>query len=339
MYSNESKIRRVIAAAIATAITMGATTYSGVMCNSMEAARAFKFEIIEGSLDPMTFETVTTPTTTSTTTEAIGTTVTTATPTTSVVTTTTTEGTSETNTTLRTTDVVTSMKATEMTEEASTEAFVETSVETSYTTYIETSSTMDGTSTTPGTTEAPREYVVYKESTKYIHRSTCRWCNDECIEITSTAGFEARACSECKPDMEIVTPYVEPKTSTTIAVTDYEYIILCNLVAGEYGSDWVSTYDKGAVVATVIHRMQEGTRWTNGADATIYNVIAAPYQYDGKYLANEYSSRVTQSCKDAVTYALNNMDAYDYYSNPDGTSVYMINSFYGDGRYNWFRHS
>jgi hypothetical protein len=192
------------------------------------------------------------------------------------------------------------------------------------------------------TTEAPREYVVYKPSTHYIHTSKCKWCNSECYEISSTEGIEARKCSECNPDMEIITPYEEPAPATTdtaIAVTDYEYIILCNLVAGEYGSDWVSTYDKGAVVATVIHRMWEGTRWTNGASASIYNVIAAPYQYDGKYLSGSYSSRVTQSCKDAVTYALNNISAYDYYTNPDGTTVYMINSFRGDGTYNWFRCS
>ena len=187
--------------------------------------------------------------------------------------------------------------------------------------------------------EPVEEYVVYKPNTHYIHNSSCRWCDDTCIAIDSTDGIEARSCSDCNPDMEIVTPYEEPTpsyTGTAIAVTDYEYIILCNLVAGEYGSDWVSTYDKGAVVATVIHRMWEGTRWTDGNTASIYNVIAAPYQYDGKYLSGSYTSSVTQSCKDAVTYALNNIDAYEYYTNPDGTTVYMINSFYGSGGYNWF---
>lgn len=187
--------------------------------------------------------------------------------------------------------------------------------------------------------EPVEEYVVYKPNTHYIHNSSCRWCDDTCITIDSTDGIEARSCSDCNPDMEIVTPYEEPTpsyTGTAIAVTDYEYIILCNLVAGEYGSDWVSTYDKGAVVATVIHRMWEGTRWTDGASSSIYNVIAAPYQYDGKYLSGSYTSSVTQSCKDAVTYALNNIDAYEYYTNPDGTTVYMINSFYGSGGYNWF---
>lgn len=262
--------------------------------------------------------------------------------------TTTTANTTERSTTtkttfLSTTDVVTSTITLEVTEpvtEAQTEVYIETPVETN-----EPEPEDIPEETEPPieeTTEDVREFVVYKPSTHYIHTSGCRWRNSECYEITSTEGIEARKCSECNPDMDIITPYEEPVTSTTntaISVTDYEYIILCNLVAGEYGSDWVSTYDKGAVVATVIHRMWEGTRWTNGAPASIYNVIAAPYQYDGKYLSGSYSSRVTQSCKDAVTYALNNIGDYDYYTNPDGTTVYMINSFYGDGTYNWFRCS
>lgn len=262
--------------------------------------------------------------------------------TTSAITGTTTMTTTATTTSTSTsTDVVTSTTYSEMTStteettvitEAPTEEVIETPVEVCE------------------STEAPREYVVYKPITHYIHKNTCHWCNSECYEIDSTEGLEARACSECNPDMDIITPYTPPQpttptpnttttTDTVIAVTDYEYTILCNLVAGEYGSDWVSTYDKGAVVATVIHRVWEGTRWTGGLDGTIYNVIAAPYQYDGKYLSSSYSSKVTESCKEAVTYALNNMSAYDYYTNPDGTSVYMINSFCGDGKYNWFRHS
>lgn len=251
-------------------------------------------------------------------------------------TTTTETSTTTTTTVLSTTDVVTSLTTSEVTQpvtEAQTEEIIETPVDAEEATEPE---------QVQETTEAPREYVVYKASTHYIHKNTCRWCNDECVEIDSTEGLEVRKCTECNPDMDIITPYEEPTpsmTNTAIAVTDYEYIILCNLVAGEYGSDWVSIYDKGAVVATVIHRLWEGTRWTNGAPATIYNVIAAPNQYDGKYLSGSYSSKVTQSCKDAVTYALNNIGAYDYYTNPNGTTVYMINSFYGDGKYNWFRCS
>ena len=316
--------KKAVACTIAAALSVCATTYSGhvkyrrmAVTNAPTYVRAAGPTVLDG-LVPLSFTGTTSTSTTSTTTF------------------TTTATTTETSKTLSTTDVVTSTTTSEVTQsvtEAPTEEVIETPVETSE---------PDTIVEAEPTTEAPREYVVYKPSTHYIHKNTCHWCNSECYEISSTEGIEARKCSECNPDMEIITPYEEPAptmTSTAIQVTDYEYVILCNLVAGEYGSDWVSTYDKGAVAATVIHRMWEGTRWTNGAPATIYNVIAAPYQYDGKYLSGSYSSRVTQSCKDAVTYALNNIGAYDYYTNPDGTSVYMINSFCGDGTYNWFRCS
>ena len=330
-FIKSKQFKKGVACVTAAALSVGATTYSGhVKYHKMAAsANPKNAEVID--LDelivPLSFtghaETEIPTTTTTCITTTSFTTATTSTETATSTTTTMNETT--TTTTLSTTDVVTSTTTSEVTEpviEAQTEEVIETPVEVCE------------------PTEAPREYVVYKPSTHYIHKNTCRWYNSECYEIDSTEGLEARKCSECNPDMAIITPYQEPAPATTdtaIAVTDYEYIILCNLVAGEYGSDWVSTYDKGAVVATVIHRMWEGTRWTGGAPATIYNVIAAPYQYDGKYLSGSYSSKVTQSCKDAVTYALNNIGDYDYYTNPNGTSVYMINSFYGDGTYNWFR--
>ena len=327
--------KKAIAIAVAAACSVGATTYSGHIKYrkmSVSPAQYVKAEamISDSVLVPLSFIESTTTSVTSM--------ISTASTSTFTTTTTTTETASSITTNLSTTDVVTSTTTSEVTQpvtEAPTEEVIETPVETSEPSTIEEESVET-------TTEAPREYVVYKPSTHYIHKNTCHWCNSECVEISSTEGIEARKCTECNPDMEIVTPYEEPAptmTSTAIQVTDYEYVILCNLVAGEYGSDWVSTYDKGAVVATVIHRLWEGTRWTGGQPASIYNVIAAPYQYDGKYLSGSYAWNVTQSCKDAVTYALNNISAYDYYTNPDGTSVYMINSFYGDGTHNWFRCS
>ena len=179
------------------------------------------------------------------------------------------------------------------------------------------------------------ETVVFKPSTKYVHRSMCHWVDDTCYDVTSDDGITAYVCSECNPDID-VTVLEKPVSnipSTVIEVTEYEYISLCNLVAGEYGSDWVSVYDKGAVVACVIHRMWDG-RW-GGTD--IISVINAPGQFDAKYCASYYTSKVTQSCKDAVTYALNNMDDYEYYVDPWGTSHYNIMSFWGDGTYNYFR--
>lgn len=57
-----------------------------------------------------------------------------------------------------------------------------------------------------------REFVVYKPSTHYVHRSTCHWVDSTCYEIEDTNGLEARKCTECNPDIEIVTPYVVETT-------------------------------------------------------------------------------------------------------------------------------
>lgn len=63
------------------------------------------------------------------------------------------------------------------------------------------------------TVEMPIEtYFVYKPSTYYVHTNECRWFDNSCYEITDTNGIEARKCSECNPEIEIATEYVEPVT-------------------------------------------------------------------------------------------------------------------------------
>lgn len=345
---SKSKYVKAVAMSLVVTMSIGGLTYTGPY-KALKAKQQVKAEENIIQLKPMSFKFVDDI--------AVTTTTTTSTSVTATTCTTSTNGASTTHEGegIRTSVVVTSTTTTEtttqpVTEAASTEEVIETTEE-KVDEVVEPKKApevdevkVEETTEAESKPDTEEEKVTYyfKPSTHYIHRDSCHWCNDECIPITSTEGIEARICTECNPDINVITPYQEPTPATTdtaIAVTDYEYIILCNLVAGEYGSDSVSVYDKGAVVATVIHRLNEGTRWTNGAPASIYNVIAAPYQYDGKYLAGYYGSNVTESCKEAVTYALNNMSAYDYYCNPDGTSIYMINSFYGDGRYNWFRHA
>lgn len=176
------------------------------------------------------------------------------------------------------------------------------------------------------------EYIVYKPSTHYVHRSTCHWFNDECIPITSTEGLEARLCTECNADIEIVTQYEEPQPVANNSgytslnyITDVERIYLCNTVGAEYGSDWVPLYDKACVVATVMNRVHDGG-WTNGLPSTIYNVLTAPYQYNPAYAVGYYRYNVTQSCIDAVEYYFEHMNDFPHYT-----------SFYGDGTYNYFR--
>jgi hypothetical protein len=175
------------------------------------------------------------------------------------------------------------------------------------------------------------EYIVYKPSTHYVHRSTCHWFNSECVPITSTEGLEARICTECNPDIEIVTQYQEPQPVANNSgytslnyITDTERIYLCNTVGSEYGSDWVPLYDKACVVATVMNRVHDGG-WSDGLPSTIYNVLTARYQYNPAYAVGYYRKNVTQSCIDAVEYYFEHMDQFPHYT-----------SFWGDGTYNHF---
>ena len=53
--------------------------------------------------------------------------------------------------------------------------------------------------------------IVFKPSTHYLHRATCHWVTKECYEVTSTNDIEARICTECNPDIEVVNEYKEPE--------------------------------------------------------------------------------------------------------------------------------
>jgi len=107
-------------------------------------------------------------------------------------------------------------------------------------------------------------------------------------------------------------------------ITEEERIFLCNTVGTEWGSDWVSLYDKAMVVDTVMTRVEEGC-WTNGLESTVYNVLTAPNQYNPEYAEPWYHDNVTQSCIDAVEYYFQHRDDFPHYT-----------SFYGDGVENHF---
>ena len=230
----------------------------------------------------------------------------------------------------------------------SVDAETTTSSSTTSTTVKETTTTTSATTTTTSTTVAttttttPREYIVYKPSTHYVHKNTCRWFDSTCKEITSTDGLECRRCSECNADIEIIKEYIPPVTKTTTIttqktvinngghyacnfITDTERIYLCNIVGSEYGADWVSLYDKALVVATVMNRYYDGG-WTGGRPNTIYNVITAPYQYSTAYAVPYYRYNVTQSCIDAVDYYFMHRSEFPH-----------VTSYWGDGRVNHFR--
>lgn len=113
------------------------------------------------------------------------------------------------------------------------------------------------------------------------------------------------------------------ETTSDNYLTDYEYIMLCNTVAYEAGSDWIPTSEKAKVAEVIMNRV-------NSSDFpnTIYDVLTQEGQFVGVWnyvTLTDYSYKVTEDVKSAVTMALES----DYINHG-----YLF--FEGDGTQNYF---
>lgn len=81
-------------------------------------------------------------------------------------------------------------------ETPATQAVTTTTTETAIVTTVETTPIVTETETV-----VTEEYVVYKPSTKYAHRSTCRWNKDDAYRCDDFSQLETRICTECNPDV------------------------------------------------------------------------------------------------------------------------------------------
>ena len=107
-------------------------------------------------------------------------------------------------------------------------------------------------------------------------------------------------------------------------ITTEDYILLCNCVAHEAGSDWYSDWEKAKVVEVIFNRM-----WSSAFPDTIYEVITQPNQFTGSagYAnLNGYSYEVTGLCCDGVDLYLSNPDLFN--------EGYLF--FYGNNYVNYF---
>lgn len=120
--------------------------------------------------------------------------------------------------------------------------------------------------------------------------------------------------------IEAETVYEKSEYDNCLPITDYEVILLRNVVANEYGSDWVSIPEKAKVVAVVMNRVNSPL-FPN----TIEGVLMQPQQFTGYWACNYEWSTVTQSVRDAVDY---------YFANPAEFGNWLY--FYGDGYSNYF---
>lgn len=181
------------------------------------------------------------------------------------------------------------------TETTTTEEETTTTTSTTTTTETETTTTSTATTTTVLTTTKPKTTTA-KTTTKATTKTT-----------TSTVATESSSTQSTTV------------SSNNLPITQAEFYMLANLVAHEYGADWVTLHEKAKVVATVMNRVRM-SKFPN----TVREVILQKNQYC--WVPDSYYwKRTTQSCKDAVTY---------YFQHTNEFSS-KITSFYGDG---WVNH-
>lgn len=113
------------------------------------------------------------------------------------------------------------------------------------------------------------------------------------------------------------------ETTSDNYLTDYEYIMLCNAVAYEAGSDWIPTSEKAKVAEVIVNRV-------NSSDFpnTIYDVLTQEGQFVGVWnyvTLTDYSYKVTEDVKSAVNMALES-----------GYINHGYLFFEGDGTQNYF---
>lgn len=222
-------------------------------------------------------------------------------------TTTTTETTTSETTTAETTAVETTTEYVITTSEYTVPATTAEEITTTYeTTTVE-------TTTVETTTETTTAEVTTTEVSTTTETTTT-------TEITTTTS---ETTAETTTTTDMVTIDVDT-TVSSLPITDEEYILLCNCVANEAGSDWIDVYEKGKVVEVIMNRVNSPL-YPN----TIYEVITAPYQFTGSenyaYLTT-YSGYVTDMVKESV----------DLYFNEPFSFTHNYFGFYGDGYQNHF---
>jgi hypothetical protein len=236
-------------------------------------------------------------------------------------------------TTLETSTTVTTGTTSTSTSTSTTSTTTSTSTTLSSTTTTvvteEVSTTVADAETTvaaPETAEPEREFVVFKPNTHYIHRSTCHWAKQgEVIEIENTENIECRICSECKPDLKVINEYVEPISNVTPSVSEYDYTLLCKIVASEYGG-MADTYERAKIVASVMNMVND-SRWPGTVEGVL-DQTCAPWGF------NKYAEYY---CGGSVHYSAMS-DAVDYYfNNPQAFAGWTCNQWSGDGQRNYFR--
>lgn len=190
-------------------------------------------------------------------------------------------------------------KYNESNSETPTTAITTTTTETTdVTTPTETTAVTEITTTVVVTTENNEPYLVYKPSTKYAHRSTCRWNKDDAYRCDDFSNLETRICTECNPEIgdhiEYQTPTVGNKDNATYVgnfkMTYYPATAYYDGVCGGSGRTLRGYGDysdgiRGSVASRSLYEMYGYER--NGR-TTIYLEFPSYPEMNGWYFLDDY---------------------------------------------------
>lgn len=245
-----------------------------------------------------------------------------------------------------TTLYTTRMTTTPMTTKCTTSCTTTTPVTTTTCTTTTTVATTTTEVTTVTETEATHEYIVYKPSTKYVHRSTCRWNNADAYPITDTNDILARYCTECNADIEIKNLYIPPEPVTevievveVVQETETEYNPTPEPIAMKYCDDSdryylavmlshecsprASVEHNATAVACMFNRVRDG--WAS----SIYDAIqtgCVPW-WGGGSLSSYGLYGDTSYCYDAIDYYLSHSDEYSWQHSWEASGDDVHNSY------------
>lgn len=147
------------------------------------------------------------------------------------------------------------------------------------------------------TTETNEPYLVYKPSTKYAHRSTCRWNKDDAYRCDDFSNLETRICTECNPEIgdhiEYQTPTVGNKENATYVgnfkMTYYPATAYYDGVCGGSGRTLrgYGDYSDGIRGSVACRAIQESYGYDRNGRTTIYLEFPSYPCMNGNYWVDD----------------------------------------------------
>ncbi|MBR4510983.1 MAG: cell wall hydrolase [Ruminococcus sp.] len=144
---------------------------------------------------------------------------------------------------------------------------------------------------------------------------------DEIIEAPAEEDSNIHVEETTEPVIPTDIPVVTP---STLPISDIDYVMLCNAVANEAGSNWISVTEKAYVVEVIMNRV-----YSSLYPDDIRSVLLQNRQFTGAsgYINyRSFTTKVTDEVEEAVKL---------YFSNPEEFDQGYLR-FYGDGHRNHF---